>query len=56
MEEEQGSNAMDSVDLLIKALGSASTRLRIEALQKVQRIVEAGELRSPMRISTLTSG
>ncbi len=44
MEEMTDGNALDSVDLLIKALRSASTRLRIDALQKVQRDIEAGKV------------
>ena len=43
MEEDLNTDALDSVDLQIKALRSASTRLRTDALRKVQHDIETGE-------------
>ncbi|RMD42898.1 hypothetical protein DV735_g2206, partial [Chaetothyriales sp. CBS 134920] len=42
MEEDQA-DALTSTDVLIKALRSSSTRLRIEAVRKVQQHVENGD-------------
>ena len=43
MEEINDVDALHSVDLRIKALRGASTRLRIEALRQIQNDIEAGE-------------
>ena len=40
MEEEQEEQSLDSRDVQVKALRSGSTRLRIEALKKIQQQVE----------------
>jgi hypothetical protein len=44
MEEDQDVNALTGIDSRIKALHSASTRLRLETLRQIQNDIEAGEL------------